>query len=1004
MKFLSPQTANMLWLLGSLPIAIAFLQPTAHLNTKHYRSHNILPVLDNIKGDDFDSDTKCDLSIDDSRMKGDDFDDETKCDLSIDNSRRLLFQSIVCAAALMPLSATAGKSEIDRSGQLFSPKSEMVRGGSDLTRGVRLEKNGKRSIDIKPGQGVQTVYETRFMAYLSRFLLTFDPAIRTWWETQGVDDPKMKSPSISISKGTGMSRAQASVFAEFAESVEVGLSDYFVGPYGSYGSVAAARAGINASKQVQSNRSNQGKRRAQTKAKQGVLNLYALLKARYTSIDAKRQLAILFTLISSRELQPTDEIRSLLGEADNAKITEIKLSKRPPLKNEAESRTSARRGGGYSINTPPKVIVDVPPALGSAFKRAILRPIMKPTSRVLKINVIDSGQGYTKIPSIKISPSDIGAQYEASACAILDRRGCMESIIVLDPGYGYGKSNQGLPPKVFIDPPKNKDGSMKEGARAARAEAELEYEITEIEIVDGGNGYVATEFPNIRIESPMEDPDWYVKKADDLSSLQWGTANVKEMEPLDKECEVEEEIVSDEMMSELRRDPLKLLPSAVRPSIVDTLKGSQYSVISLPSVTSTAVPSARYRAFDPIFGPIGKVPVTKGALELSTFEYTRLSLSGAVCTVIVRTLLNPLELVKTKIQLGNDIEINNYVLDMKNKNQDVGESRSKSSGDTDKSSGDTDKSSGDTDKSSGDTDKSPGDTETNEEVGTLDLIKSLISLRGFGSLFQSADITFLASLVFGSFGFGATELFRRFFTKEFFDAESSGQTGEELILIAAAALATIVTAAAAAPFEVLRVKSMGLVTAKGWREVLDLFIEEKKKLANSTTPFEKKDLLPLWGGFAPTVSRELPFALAKFLVFDLLAKAIVALINSNLGEGSIPIKVGTGTIGLTVSALSGAVAGVAGAIVSHPADLILTLTSASKDEDDAEWTDVVKELVSREGGISNLFIGLPARSVFFFLVIGLQFFLYDYVKTIFQVGPDDLSLVLDVFYAVRQGL
>jgi hypothetical protein len=37
-------------------------------------------------------------------------------------------------------------------------------------------------------------------------------------------------------------------------------------------------------------------------------------------------------------------------------------------------------------------------------------------------------------------------------------------------------------------------------------------------------------------------------------------------------------------------------------------------------------------------------------------------------------------------------------------------------------------------------------------------------------------------------------------------------------------------------------------------------------------------------------------------------------------------------------------------------------------------------------------------------VIGLQFFLYDYVKNLFQVGSDDLSLVLDVFYAVRQGL
>jgi Mitochondrial carrier protein len=108
----------------------------------------------------------------------------------------------------------------------------------------------------------------------------------------------------------------------------------------------------------------------------------------------------------------------------------------------------------------------------------------------------------------------------------------------------------------------------------------------------------------------------------------------------------------------------------------------------------------------------------------------------------------------------------------------------------------------------------------------------------------------------------------------------------------------------------------------------------------------------------------------------------------------------------------------AGAIVSHPADLILTKTSASigkakLSSDDANaagkdlgpaWVSVVKDLVSQDGGFSNLFVGLGSRSIFFFLVIGLQFFLYDYVKGLFQVSSDDLSLVLDVFYAVRAGL
>jgi hypothetical protein len=188
-----------------------------------------------------------------------------------------------------------------------------------------------------------------------------------------------------------------------------------------------------------------------------------------------------------------------------------------------------------------------------------------------------------------------------------------------------------------------------------------------------------------------------------------------------------------------------------------------------------------------------------------------------------------------------------------------------------------------------------------------------------------------------------------------------------------------------------------------------------------------RDVLPLWAGFAPTLSRELPFAVTKFLTFDVIATIAVNFLNARSGEGALPVQVGVGPEGLVISAASGALAGIAAAVVSHPADLILTYTSASKkkkpeakpEADEAikekdssiettetspEWLKVVKELTSREGGLANLYIGLPARSVFFFLVIGLQFFLYDYVKGLFEVGSDDLSLVLDVFYAVRAGL
>jgi solute carrier family 25 phosphate transporter 3 len=203
------------------------------------------------------------------------------------------------------------------------------------------------------------------------------------------------------------------------------------------------------------------------------------------------------------------------------------------------------------------------------------------------------------------------------------------------------------------------------------------------------------------------------------------------------------------------------------------------------------------------------------------------------------------------------------------------------------------------------------------------------------------------------------------------------------------------------------------------------FLREKSPSKLELSEMELKDLKPtdlkpLWQGFGPTASRELAFAIPKFLAFDLIAQSITGFINSQLGEGALPVQVGVGGAGLAISAFSGAVAGIAGAFVSHPADLILTRLSASQRKSrtvtsdqtngetpssgDVDWRDVVKELLNKEGGVANLYVGLVPRLVFFFLVIGLQFFLYDYVKNLLQVGSDDLSLVLDVFYAVRQGL
>lgn len=430
-----------------------------------------------------------------------------------DVSRRsavLRILSLTILSAGFPDSSSA--SEIDATGQLFTPKNEMIKGGGSASaRGIRLKPvEEKKSRDrknqnlLKSSGLIQNVYETRFITYLARFLLVFDPSANAWWKKNSSSN---MSPDDESSKDIPQK-----IFSEFAESVEVGLADYFLGPYGSYASIAAAKAGIaaaepakaksslrtendfslwgvlsgNERRDIQSTKRSQSKSRVAEKeainlARQGILNLFTLLKARYTSVEAKQQLAILFSLIPNPELQPVQEIRGLLGEVDNGTIAAVELF---DLSDDDEAlggfRLSSRHGGGFSKSDEELIRVESPAPLGDEYKAAKLRAVMRPTSRILRINVIDGGQGYTVSPDVIVKQR--GASRDCEAYAIIDRNGSVSEIVLLNPGFGYGgqHSRDGLEPTlptVEIRERKSRQRILDNELKPAKAVPELEYEV-----------------------------------------------------------------------------------------------------------------------------------------------------------------------------------------------------------------------------------------------------------------------------------------------------------------------------------------------------------------------------------------------------------------------------------------------------------------------------------------------------------------------------------------------
>jgi hypothetical protein len=96
---------------------------------------------------------------------------------------------------MAPLAARAGVPEIDqKTGEMYSPRTEMMGGrGSSAARGIDLrdrrrdtDQQNIRSMLGAKGGPIQTVYETRFVVYLSRFLLNLDPAAKSWWTVRTI--------------------------------------------------------------------------------------------------------------------------------------------------------------------------------------------------------------------------------------------------------------------------------------------------------------------------------------------------------------------------------------------------------------------------------------------------------------------------------------------------------------------------------------------------------------------------------------------------------------------------------------------------------------------------------------------------------------------------------------------------------------------------------------------------------------------------------------------------
>lgn len=263
--------------------------------------------------------------------------------------------------------------------------------------------------------------------------------------------------------------------------------------------------------------------------------------------------------------------------------------------------------------------------------------------------------------------------------------------------------------------------------------------------------------------------------------------------------------------------------------------------------------------------------------------------------------------------------------------------------------------------------------------------------HGAASPWLGVEATAAAGAALGTSSFGVYELLQRALPKlsNAFFADPGFATAHELELSLASSFgAVLVAAALVAPLEAAKVRLM--LSEEPSPPSL------RSSLLAVATDGDELRPAKLWDGFYPLLARELPFTTAKLLVYSSAQQALFQLLPAARER---PLA----SLGVTI--FCGALAGAAGALLSTPADAVVTELATGKHGSD--WTKALAAITGAEGeaeaagpglaAVPRLFAGAAQRCLLFAVIITVQLLLFDFCRDKLQVSPENLSLGLDVF-------
>eukprot|EP00904_Undaria_pinnatifida_P009136 jgi/Undpi1/5352/HiC_scaffold_2.g00633.m1 len=246
--------------------------------------------------------------------------------------------------------------------------------------------------------------------------------------------------------------------------------------------------------------------------------------------------------------------------------------------------------------------------------------------------------------------------------------------------------------------------------------------------------------------------------------------------------------------------------------------------------------------------------------------------------------------------------------------------------------------------------------------GMIGAFGQVVKAEGVGALATGLGPTVVGYFIQGFFKFGGVELFKVKAT----EALGTRKAWENRlpIYLAAAATAEFVADVFLCPLEATRIR---LVSDPTYANGLVSAVPKILKTEGVVRGF--------YSGFMPILFKQIPYTMAKFAVQGYAAEKIYAAVGSKPSEMGEAAKMG-------VSLSSGVIAGVAAAVISHPADTLLSMVNKEGAGGTGSVGTRLKNLFF-EAGFKKLFLnGLGPRCVMIGTLTAGQFAIYDSVMTL----------------------